>query len=69
MKYYAHYGHREFILCLGHGGRAIKEYFLSYDESTTNDFVLSNGGKTVELPVPRPRGLEDHVRRHRCSTP
>jgi glucose-1-phosphate cytidylyltransferase len=48
MKYYAHYGHREFILCLGHGGRAIKEYFLTYDESTTNDFVLSNGGKTVE---------------------
>jgi glucose-1-phosphate cytidylyltransferase len=48
MKYYAHYGHREFILCLGHGGRAIKEYFLSYDESTTNDFVLSNGGKTVD---------------------
>ena len=48
MKYYAHYGHREFILCLGHGGRAIKQYFLSYDESTTNDFVLSNGGKTVD---------------------
>jgi glucose-1-phosphate cytidylyltransferase len=48
MKYYAHYGHREFILCLGHGGRAIKEYFLTYDESATNDFVLSNGGKTVD---------------------
>ncbi len=48
MKYYAHYGHREFILCLGHGGRAIKEYFLTYDESTTNDFVLSNGGKSVD---------------------
>jgi glucose-1-phosphate cytidylyltransferase len=26
MKYYAHHGHREFILCLGHGGNAIKEY-------------------------------------------
>lgn len=48
MKYYAHYGHREFILCLGHGGRAIKEYFLKYDESTTNDFVMSDGGKTVQ---------------------
>lgn len=48
MKYYAHYGHREFILCLGHGARAIKEYFLNYDESTTNDFVLSDGGRTVE---------------------
>ena len=65
MKYYAHYGHREFILCLGHGGRAIKEYFLTYDESTTNDFVLSNGGQERRLPVARPRRLEDHVRRHR----
>jgi glucose-1-phosphate cytidylyltransferase len=48
MKYYSHFGHREFILCLGHGARSIKEYFLNYDESTTNDFVLSNGGKSVE---------------------
>ena len=48
MKYYSHYGHKEFILCLGHGARAIKEYFVNYDESTTNDFVLSNGGKTID---------------------
>jgi glucose-1-phosphate cytidylyltransferase len=48
MKYYSHYGHREFILCLGHGGRAIKEYFLHYDEATTNDFVLSDGGRKVD---------------------
>ena len=27
MKYYAHYGHREFILCLGHQGHIIREYF------------------------------------------
>lgn len=27
MKYYAHYGHREFILCLGHQGHMIREYF------------------------------------------
>jgi glucose-1-phosphate cytidylyltransferase len=26
MKYYAHHGHREFIICLGHGGDAIREY-------------------------------------------
>jgi glucose-1-phosphate cytidylyltransferase len=49
MKYYAHYGHREFILCLGHGGGAIKDYFLRYDEWISNDFVLSQGGKNVEL--------------------
>jgi glucose-1-phosphate cytidylyltransferase len=49
MRYYAHYGHTEFILCLGHGAQQIKEYFLNYDECATNDFVLSEGGSKVEL--------------------
>ena len=43
MKYYAHYGHNEFILCLGHQSHAIKEYFRNYDETLTNDFVLDRG--------------------------
>lgn len=49
MKYYSHYGHKEFILCLGHGGTAIKNFFLKYDECLTNDFILSEGGKKLEL--------------------
>jgi glucose-1-phosphate cytidylyltransferase len=49
MKYYAHYGHKEFILCLGHGGNVIKTYFRNYDEAISNDFVLSGGGKNLEL--------------------
>jgi glucose-1-phosphate cytidylyltransferase len=49
MKYYAHYGHRDFILCLGYNGAAIKQYFLKYDECLSNDFVLSAGGTKVEL--------------------
>jgi glucose-1-phosphate cytidylyltransferase len=49
MKYYAHFGHSEFILCLGHGGGAIKDYFLKYDECVSNDFVLSGGGRQVDL--------------------
>ncbi|HEY3499967.1 MAG TPA: sugar phosphate nucleotidyltransferase [Polyangiaceae bacterium] len=49
MKYYAHYGHKEFILCLGHGGTAIKEFFLKYNECLSNDFVYSSGGKDVRL--------------------
>jgi glucose-1-phosphate cytidylyltransferase len=49
MKYYAHYGHKEFILCLGYGGRAIKQYFKNYDECDSNDFVLSAGGHNVTL--------------------
>ncbi|MEM1013718.1 MAG: sugar phosphate nucleotidyltransferase [Planctomycetota bacterium] len=40
MRWYAHYGHRDFILCLGHGADVIKRYFLDYDETVTNDFVL-----------------------------
>ncbi len=49
MRYYAHYGHKEFILCLGHKADAIKRYFRDYDETVSNDFVLSHGGRTVEL--------------------
>lgn len=49
MKYYAHYGHKDFILCLGHRGDVIKNYFLEYDECLSNDFVLSNGAKDVKL--------------------
>lgn len=49
MKYYAHFGHKDFILCLGHNGNVIKDYFLHYDESVSNDFVWSNGGKQVRF--------------------
>src|SRR5215467_5430151 len=48
MKYYAHYGHKDFILCLGYKGNSIKDYFLHYDESASNDFVLSQGGKNIQ---------------------
>src|SRR5262245_32807186 len=49
MKYYAHYGHKDFILCLGHGADFIKNYFLNYNECISNDFVLSEGGKSLRL--------------------
>jgi glucose-1-phosphate cytidylyltransferase len=49
MRYYAHYGHRDFILCLGHRGDVIKEYFLNYNECMSNDFALSRGGRDVRL--------------------
>jgi glucose-1-phosphate cytidylyltransferase len=49
MKYYAYFGHRDFVLCLGHAANAIKTYFLRYDECVSNDFVLSKGGRQVEL--------------------
>jgi len=49
MRYYAHFGYRDFVLCLGYKGEAIKSYFRAYDETISNDFVLSEGGRSVEL--------------------
>jgi glucose-1-phosphate cytidylyltransferase len=49
MKYYAHYGHRDFILCLGYKADIIKDYFLHYEETLSNDFVLDRGGKEIQL--------------------
>ena len=47
MRYYAYFGHTEFILCLGYGANQIKDYFLNYKETASNDFVLREG--EVEL--------------------
>ena len=49
MKYYAHYGHKDFILALGYKADVIKEYFTNYNETTSNDFIYSKGGKNIEL--------------------
>ena len=56
MRYYAHYGHTEFILALGYRGDMIKDYFLNYNECMSNDFVLSKGGSKVDLVT---RDLDD----------
>jgi glucose-1-phosphate cytidylyltransferase len=49
MKYYAHFGFKDFVLCLGYKAEAIKEFFLTYNEALANDFVLTNGGADVHL--------------------
>lgn len=49
MRYYATFGHKEFILCLGYRGDVIKNYFLNYNECLSNDFVYSKGGKQIDL--------------------
>ena len=45
MKYYAHFGHKNFILCLGHRADVIKNYFVNYSELVSNDFVLAKRRK------------------------
>ncbi len=42
MKYYSHWGHNQFILCLGYKGRVIKDFFLNY-EALTRDFTIKLG--------------------------
>ena len=49
MRYYAHFGHKDFVLALGYRGDLIREYFLNYNEASSNDFTLSEGGKKIEL--------------------
>ena len=69
MKYYAHYGHKDFILCLGCKGDVIKDYFLNYNECVSNDFVLSAGGPADQPALNSDiHDWNDHVRRHRHCT-
>jgi glucose-1-phosphate cytidylyltransferase len=49
MRYYAHFGHKDFVLCLGYRGDMVREYFLNYNECLSNDFTLSEGGGRIEL--------------------
>jgi glucose-1-phosphate cytidylyltransferase len=46
MKFYSHYGIRDFVICVGYRGNDIKEYFLNY-EALSNDFTIHLGGKTA----------------------
>jgi glucose-1-phosphate cytidylyltransferase len=48
MRYYASFGVREFVLCLGHRGEVIKEYFLRY-EALASDLVVLNGGGRLTM--------------------
>jgi glucose-1-phosphate cytidylyltransferase len=49
MRYYAHFGHTDFVLCLGYGASSVKDFFLNYDETRSNDFVLEGNAREVKL--------------------
>ena len=40
MRYYHHYGHHEFILCLGYGGDQIRRFFESTGEPEAQHLVV-----------------------------
>lgn len=50
MRYYAHFGHKDFILCLGYKAQKIKEFFLNYNASVANDFTLAHGKPQIVNP-------------------
>ena len=47
MRHYAHFGHKEFVLCLGYGGDLIREYFLNYNQYLTGDITVGPGDQRV----------------------
>ena len=49
MRYYAHYGHKDFVLCLGYRGDMIREYFLNYRDCMSSDFTLTLGDGSTRL--------------------
>ena len=48
MKYYAHHGHSDFVICLGYRGDLIKDFFLTYEPGHSGDFSLSKGKPIFE---------------------
>ena len=49
MKYYAHFGHQEFILCLGYKGEMIREYFRNYLWNTCDTTMLLGEHPSVQF--------------------
>jgi glucose-1-phosphate cytidylyltransferase len=56
MKYYAHYGFQDFILCLGYRASVIKDFFLNYSGCPANNLVISQGGNDIRY---LPSEIED----------
>lgn len=57
MKTYAHYGHKDFILCLGYKGEMIKDYFRNYLWNTCD--VTLKLGKEPAVKFHDRHGEED----------
>lgn len=49
MQYYSHFGHTDFVLCLGYKANSIKSFFLNYRPQAFADCVVSNHGSEVAL--------------------
>jgi len=54
MQYYNQYDHHDFILCLGHKANVLKDYCLNYEMTASNDSIVSDFGKKIEILGERP---------------
>jgi len=54
MQYYSQYGHRDFVLCLGHRANVVKDYFLNYHQAANSDCTISQFGEKIEIVGERP---------------
>jgi glucose-1-phosphate cytidylyltransferase len=48
MQYYSHFGHTDFVLCLGYKANVIKNFFLSNQPQAYADCIVSEHGSKVE---------------------
>jgi glucose-1-phosphate cytidylyltransferase len=51
MRYYAAWGHKDFVLCLGYKGEVVKDYFLSHGGALFKDFTLRPAGLETKLDL------------------
>ncbi|MFY0610017.1 MAG: glucose-1-phosphate cytidylyltransferase [Hyphomicrobiaceae bacterium] len=49
MDFYSHYGHQDFVLCLGYKANTVKDFFLNYRPQAYTDCVVSNHGNKIDL--------------------
>jgi len=57
MKYYAHYGHTNFVIALGYKGEVVKRYFVDYASLSSDVTVFFTDGRVVRDP--KDNGAED----------
>ncbi|MEG1589029.1 MAG: glucose-1-phosphate cytidylyltransferase [Mucinivorans sp.] len=55
MKYYATYGYKEFVLCLGYKSDVIKDFFINY-ELRSSDIILTLGQQAERVVATKAHG-------------
>lgn len=48
-RFYAHFGHTDFVLSLGSGAHHVAGFFRNHDETRSDDFSLRKGGSDMEV--------------------